>query len=157
MEVDSELVRVAVCAQDSPLRSCGTLFDGVGTLDELHRVLEVAARGDGRRWLVVVDDAHLIADPGRLEDLAAAGERCRLLVGGRAPQLHGQFGHWTRHVRRGGTGLLLQPRLDADGDLLGVRLPRRVGVPFVPGRGFLVQAGEARLIQAGLPPNGLAA
>jgi hypothetical protein len=41
----------------------------------------------------------------------------------------------------------VQPDLAADGDLLGVRLPRRLTVPLVPGRGFAVENGQATLIQ----------
>ena len=140
---------VAIADERSPLRRDKSLFDGLGTGDELRHVLEVAAHGDGRDWVVVVDDAHLIDDRRALEAVLAAGERCRVVVGGRADHLHGQFRHWTRQVRRSGVGLLLQPRLEADGNLLGVRLPRRVGVPMVPGRGFVVAHGDVALVQVG--------
>jgi hypothetical protein len=46
--------------------------------------------------------------------------------------------------------VLLQPDLAADGDLLGTRLPRRLAVPLVPGRGFAVESGQATLMQLGL-------
>lgn len=144
-----DAVMVAVADERSPLRSETEIFDGLGTIDELQHILEVAAHGDGRDWVVVVDDAHCIDDPGALAAVVAAGERCRVIVGGRADQLHGHFGHWTRRVRRSGAGLLLQPRLDADGDLLGVRLPRRLGVPMLPGRGFIVSRGDVALVQVG--------
>ena len=53
-------------------------------------------------------------------------------------------------VRQSRSGLLLQPDLAADGDLLGVRLPRRVPVAMVPGRGFMVENGTATLVQSAL-------
>lgn len=56
---------------------------------------------------------------------------------------------WIRELRREGHGLLLQPDLAADGDLLAARLPRRTSAPMVPGRGFLVRTGVAELIQVG--------
>jgi S-DNA-T family DNA segregation ATPase FtsK/SpoIIIE len=148
-DVCPDAVMVAIADERSPLRSETEIFDGLGTIDELQHVLEVAAHGDGRDWVVVVDDAHCIDDPGALAAVVAAGERCRVIVGGRADQLHGHFGHWTRQVRRSGAGLLLQSRLDTDGDLLGVRLPRRLGVPMLPGRGFVVSRGEVALVQVG--------
>jgi S-DNA-T family DNA segregation ATPase FtsK/SpoIIIE len=43
----------------------------------------------------------------------------------------------------------LHPELDVDGDLLGVRLPRRTNAVFPPGRGFLVNRGEVELVQVG--------
>ncbi len=144
---DPDTVTVAVAGERSGLRADAGRFDAVGELHQLHQVLDLAVRGDGRQWLVVVDDAHLLDEPAELDPLARRAQRCRLLVGGRADHLHGQFGHWTRQVRRSGTGLLLQPRLDADGDLLGVRLPRRVPVPLVPGRGFVVTRGDSTLVQ----------
>ena len=82
-----------------------------------------------------------------LEPLLGPGSRCRVVVGGRSDHLHGSFGHWTRVVRRSSTGLLLNPRLDTDGDLLGVRLPRRVPVPLQAGRGFLVTDADAVIVQ----------
>ncbi len=142
-----EAVTVAVAGPSSPLRADASHFDAVGEHHQLDQVLELARRGDGRDWLVVVDDAHLVDEAGALEVLARRPGRCRLLVGGRADHLHGQYGHWTRHVRRAGSGVLLSPRLDADGDLLGVRLPRRISVPMVPGRGFAVSRGQATLVQ----------
>jgi S-DNA-T family DNA segregation ATPase FtsK/SpoIIIE len=54
---------------------------------------------------------------------------------------------WIRELRREGHGLLLQPDLASDGDLLSARLPRRVSAPLVPGRGFVVQRGSVALVQ----------
>jgi DNA segregation ATPase FtsK/SpoIIIE, S-DNA-T family len=44
--------------------------------------------------------------------------------------------------------VLLRPDVDYDGDLLGVRLPRRTPVPITIARGWLVNDGVAELIQA---------
>jgi S-DNA-T family DNA segregation ATPase FtsK/SpoIIIE len=57
------------------------------------------------------------------------------------------YAPWVRELRKDGTGLLLDPDLDLDGELLGVRLPRRSNAFFPPGRGYLVAGGVARLIQ----------
>lgn len=143
---DPSLVVVAVADDRSPLRCEADNVDALGRLDQLGHVLDHAAEDSGRRWLVVVDDAHRIGEaPGleRLEGLA----HCRLVVGGRSDRLGSMFGHWTRSVRATGMGILLQPRLDADGDLLGVRLPRSTAAPLLVGRGFVVTGGDAALVQ----------
>lgn len=141
------MVCVAVADERSPLRGDTDVFDGIGTIDELERVLTVAAAGDGRDWLIVVDDVHLLEDGGLLADIARSPGRCHVIAGGRSDQLHGRFSHWTRSLRRSGVGVLLRPRLDADGDLFSVRLPRHVPVPMVAGRGFVVDRGVAVLVQ----------
>jgi S-DNA-T family DNA segregation ATPase FtsK/SpoIIIE len=55
-------------------------------------------------------------------------------------------------VRRHRLGVLLRPRAAVDGDLLGVALPLRSPVAPAPGRGYLVEAGRAELVQLALPP-----
>jgi S-DNA-T family DNA segregation ATPase FtsK/SpoIIIE len=53
-------------------------------------------------------------------------------------------------------GLLLQPDVDLDGDLLGTVLPRRGAVAplaAVPGRGYLVVDGRPGLVQVAAPAN----
>ncbi|MEM7285129.1 MAG: FtsK/SpoIIIE domain-containing protein [Actinomycetota bacterium] len=142
-----DAVLVAVADAGSPLAATPGLFDAVGPLGDLAKVLEVAGLDDEREWLVLVDDAHVHDEPGALEPLLRPDSRCRMVVGARSEHLHGSFGHWTRAVRRTNTGLLLNPRLDTDGDLLGVRLPRHVAVPLRPGRGFLVDRSDAEIVQ----------
>jgi DNA segregation ATPase FtsK/SpoIIIE, S-DNA-T family len=151
--VDETVILVGVAGPSSPLASTGELFDAFGSPEALDAVLRRALDGSSRRWAVFVDDAHLIDEAAPIEALVRAGSHVRLVVGGRSDQLHGHFSHWTRAVRRSGRGLLLQPRLDADGDLLGVRLPRRLPVQFVPGRGFLVSEGRAVLVQVARPDD----
>jgi DNA segregation ATPase FtsK/SpoIIIE, S-DNA-T family len=57
------------------------------------------------------------------------------------------FGGWLRELRKEEHGLLLAPDADVDGDLLGVRLPRRTNPVFPPGRGYLVERGSIELVQ----------
>jgi len=54
-------------------------------------------------------------------------------------------------LRREKHGLLLEPDLLADGDILGVQLPRRARLSFPPGRGFLVDRGAFELVQVATP------
>ncbi|MEA2222846.1 MAG: segregation ATPase FtsK/SpoIIIE, family, partial [Solirubrobacteraceae bacterium] len=117
-------------------------------------VEEVYARsGEGGEppLVVVIDDA------GELAEAVCAGAIETLLRRGRDRDVHvvaalerGQARHyapWIRELRKDGTGLLLDPDLDLDGELLSVRLPRRSNAFFPPGRGYLVAGGTARLIQ----------
>ncbi|MGH2944280.1 MAG: hypothetical protein ACRDLN_16060, partial [Solirubrobacteraceae bacterium] len=117
-------------------------------------VEEVYARsGEGGEapLIVVIDDA------GELAEALCAGAIETLLRRGRDRDVHvvaalerGQARHyapWIRELRKDGSGLLLDPDLDLDGELLGVRLPRRTNPSFPPGRGYLVARGTARLVQ----------
>jgi S-DNA-T family DNA segregation ATPase FtsK/SpoIIIE len=117
-------------------------------------VEEVYARsGEGGQapLIVVIDDAGELAEAvcaGALETLLRRGRDRDVRVV--AALERGQARHyapWVRELRKDGTGLLLDPDLDLDGELLGVRLPRRSNAVFPPGRGYLVVAGTARLIQ----------
>jgi len=102
--------------------------------------------------VLLVDDAEQVADPAGV--VAAALAAGWVVVGaGRADALRGLYGHWSRALRSGRTGLLLRPDLDVDGELLGVRLPRRAEAPLGhAGRGYLVQDGAVSLFQSALPP-----
>jgi hypothetical protein len=55
-------------------------------------------------------------------------------------------------ARRSRQGLVLCPEGYADGDVLGVTLPR--GTPARPGRGYLVRDGRAVRVQVATPPRG---
>jgi len=151
---DPDALVVAVADERSPLRADPGVLDAAGAPAFLREVLAAAAT-DPRRWWVLVDDAPLAEDPhGLLAALARARRPgLHLVAAGRTDDLRSGYGHWTRQVRQSRTGVLLQPALPGDGDLLSVRLPRRVGAPLVPGRGFLVAAGEAALVQVALPPS----
>ena len=84
----------------------------------------------------------------QLERLVRAGRdsSLRVIAAVETGSARGIGNGWIRELRREGHGLLLQPDLAADGDLLATRLPRRVPAPLTPGRGFLVVRGSAELI-----------
>ncbi len=120
--------------------------------DELPPTVEVVDAGSARLaelaghpgpLLVLVDDADLTADDhGALTRLVAERRPDRHVVAaGRNDRLRSRYGHWTREVRADGVGLLLVPDADLDGDLLGVRLPRRAPVGMHPGRAWLAGTG----------------
>jgi S-DNA-T family DNA segregation ATPase FtsK/SpoIIIE len=70
-----------------------------------------------------------------------------LVAASEAHAAHRTFGGWLRELRSEEHGLLLVPQVDIDGDLLGVRLPRRSSSAFPPGRGYLVRRGRVELVQ----------
>jgi S-DNA-T family DNA segregation ATPase FtsK/SpoIIIE len=101
--------------------------------------------------VLFIDDGGELADAmsvTRLERLVrvARDSSLRVVASVEAGSARGIGIAWIRELRREGHGLLLQPDLAADGDLLTARLPRRVSVPLTPGRGFLVVRGSAELI-----------
>ena len=151
---DPGLVLVGVCDERSLLWPLEAL-DAAGPLADLAHVLR-AGLGDARRWFVLVDDAPLVSDEhGVLRALLRPGRPgLHVVAAGRADDIRGGYGHWTRHVRQSRTGLLLQPDLGVDGELLSARLPRRVLVPLTAGRGFVVNTGDPHLAQIALPPGG---
>jgi S-DNA-T family DNA segregation ATPase FtsK/SpoIIIE len=119
--------------------------------DALTGALDVAGP-----LVVLVDDADRTEDDhAGLAALVADRRPDRHVVAaGRNDHLRRRFGHWTREVRADGTGLLLVPDLDLDGDLLGTRLPRRPSVDLVCGRGWLTGPGgsPSDFVQVALPP-----
>jgi S-DNA-T family DNA segregation ATPase FtsK/SpoIIIE len=104
------------------------------------------------RAVLFIDDGGELADTmsvTRLERLVrlARDSSLRVVAAVEAGSARGIGIAWIRELRREGHGLLLQPDLAADGDLLTARLPRRVPAPLMPGRGFLVVRGSAELVQ----------
>lgn len=126
--------------------------DVTGTPDGFEDLYR-AALTDERRWFFLIDGAPQVDDPlGLIAQMLAPGRPgLHVVAGGRAQDFHGALGHWTRRVSRSRTGILLAPDLAIDGDLLGLRLPRRVPVAGAVGRGFVVGGGDAVLAQLAAP------
>ena len=74
-----------------------------------------------------------------------------MVAAGRSDDLRSLYSHWTRTVRKSRAGVLLQPNVDYDGELLGVTLPRRSPVAMTVGRGYLASGGAVELLQAAGP------
>jgi S-DNA-T family DNA segregation ATPase FtsK/SpoIIIE len=112
----------------------------VGSATEAAAAIELALAA-GQAPLLAVDDAERVDDPtGHLAAVLASGA-VGSVVTGRAEALRSAYGHWTSVVRRSRTGVVLGRLGGTDADVLGVLLPRRVGVPDAPGRGWLVVDG----------------
>jgi S-DNA-T family DNA segregation ATPase FtsK/SpoIIIE len=104
--------------------------------------------------LVFVDDADELAEGPiayALEPLVKRGRNddLRFVAAAEAHALLRAFGGWLSEMRKDKRGLLLDPDIDVDGDLLGVRLPRTDKTSWPPGRGYLVTRGAMEIIQVG--------
>jgi S-DNA-T family DNA segregation ATPase FtsK/SpoIIIE len=71
-----------------------------------------------------------------------------IIAAGRAADLRGLYSHWTKTLRKSRLGVLLQPDVDYDGELLGAALPRRAPVALTAGRGYIGVGGQLALIQS---------
>jgi S-DNA-T family DNA segregation ATPase FtsK/SpoIIIE len=116
---------------------------------DAHELDELAAV-DPRRLVVVVDDAELVDDPNGVLAGLVSGREAIVVAAGRGDALRSVYGHWTASLRRQRRGIVLCPSADVDGDVLGAVLPRRHAAAWVPGRGYLLVDGEARLVQVAL-------
>jgi S-DNA-T family DNA segregation ATPase FtsK/SpoIIIE len=120
---------------------------------ELARL--VTARGGATEqtvMVVVIDDAGELADVAGANPLDTVIRRgrdvdVRVLVGIEVQIARSAYAPWIRDIRKDGHGILLDPDLDIDGDVLGVRLPRRSKPVFPPGRGYYVSNGVVQLVQ----------
>ncbi len=115
---------------------------------------EVASLPDEQfpRRVVVIDDGGEIGDPATmmaLERLVRLGRDrgVRVVPPIETTAARALSNLWCRELRRDGHGLLLSPDLMADGDLLGVMLPRRSNTAAAPGRGYLVAHARSELLQ----------
>lgn len=115
-------------------------------LDEL-----VGGVDEGAPVLIVLDDAGELVEShvaSSLETLIKRGRdtSLRILISLETGQAR-HYAAWVREIRKDGRGMLLDPNLDLDGELLGARLPRRSNALFPPGRGYVVNDGRVALAQ----------
>lgn len=148
------LVRVAARRRHDP----EPVAWDVGPVDA-HDVAEVgraaatisALLGQGRRVLVLVDDADSLSDGASavLEELARRGrdELVRVVAAADNRWAARAYGGVVPEVRRSKQGVLLAPDVELDGDLVGVRLRTPLERLGPPGRGYLVQQGVSELVQ----------
>lgn len=114
---------------------------------------ETLASEDGAT--VFIDDGDELFDVSAADALQgtlkwARDNEIRFVVAVETHATHRAFGGWIAELRKEKQGLLLEPDVEVDGDLLAVRLPRRKQV-FPPGRGYLVVRGVSHLIQVARP------
>jgi S-DNA-T family DNA segregation ATPase FtsK/SpoIIIE len=146
---DVELTGVAT--RRSALRDCPALSRVITSTDQLAELV-AELRASDRLQMLLIDDADAVDDPTRtLSDLFSAPlATLHAVVAGRTDALK-MLGHWSVGVRRSRTGLLLQPDVQVDGQLLGVTLPRRPTPPVRSGCGYRIDPGGFELVQVALP------
>ena len=140
-----------VSGRRSPLVDAGLDRSVVG--DDGLAALLASARVHTGRLVLVVDDAEQLDDSDQAIAglLAARPTDLLVIAAGRSDDLRGLYSHWTKTVRKSRCGVLLQPDVDYDGDLLGATLPRRAPVAVTTGRGYLASGGTVEFLQAARP------
>ena len=134
---------------DSVARGAEECETAIGAL--LDELLGGAEQPPARPILVVLDDAGELVESRFATSLEALIRRgrdrhLRILMSIETGQAR-HYAAWVREIRKDGRGMLLDPNLDVDGELLGARLPRRSNASFPPGRGYLVHDGRVTLAQ----------
>lgn len=137
-----------VCGRRSPLVGAGLDQSAVGAEDVA--ALLASARVHQGPLVLLVDDAEQFDDSDSAFDglLSARTSDLLVIAAGRSDDLRSLYSHWTKTIRKSRSGVLLQPNVDFDGDLLGATLPRRAPVAVTPGRGYLVVGGAVEFLQA---------
>ena len=110
-----------------------------------------AGLGDASAYVVFVDDATDLRDTyadGRLEALARRGRDLgvRVVAAADNTAVHRTYGGVLTEVRRDRNAVLLRPDVDLDGELAGVRLPRRT-LRWPAGRAYVANEGVVGLVQ----------
>ena len=150
----SKLSVYGLCQRRSSLASAPLDRVAVGADEVAALVASVRlARGP---VVLLIDDAEQFEDTdASLSGLLGANlPNLHVVAAGRSDELRSLYSHWTRTLRKSRAGVLLQPDLDYDGELLGVQLPRKSLVPLTIGRGYLCQSGAAVLVQTAAPAAG---
>ncbi|MGL3807880.1 FtsK/SpoIIIE domain-containing protein [Paeniglutamicibacter sp. R2-26] len=142
------------CDRRSPL--AGADLDRVAVGPEDLPALLAGLRLERGPVVLLIDDAERFEDTDQsLAGLLAASHgQLRVIAAGRSADLRGLYAHWTKTVRKSRCGVLLQPDVDYDGELLGTTLPRRAPVALTPGRGYLCVGGTSSFVQTMSPGRG---
>jgi S-DNA-T family DNA segregation ATPase FtsK/SpoIIIE len=137
-----------ICDRRSPLALADLDRVAVGT-DEVPALLASLRLERGPVFLLI-DDAERFEDSDQsIAGVVASGQPglC-VIAAGRAADLRGLYTHWTKTVRKSRLGVLLQPDINYDGELLGTALPRKSPVALTAGRGYIGVGGQLALIQS---------
>ena len=141
----------AISNRRSPLGNVP--FDKIVSNQEEIPAMLAALRLETGPVFLFIDDAERVEDP----DQSIAGLLTTtdpwvcVVAAGRAGDLRSQYGHWTKKLSKSRCGVLLQPDVDFDGDLINVKLPRRAPVALTTGRGYAGFGGSVALIQSMSP------
>ena len=150
----------------APRRSALTAIDGLSTTVSrgveacdakaaqrlVETVLARALEDDHDLLVVVIDDVDELAEASRAPRWRRSSGAGATSTSASSPHARRRparalLRRSLRELRKDGSGLLLAPNLDMDGEILGVRLPRRTTLVFPPGRGFLIGGALPVLVQ----------
>lgn len=137
-----------ICDRRSPLAAADLDRVAVGA-DEVPALL-ASLRLERNPVFLLIDDAERFDDVDQsIAGVVASGQAglC-VIAAGRSSDLRGLYSHWTKTVRKSRLGVLLQPDVDYDGELLGATLPRKAPVAITAGRGYIGVGGRTALIQS---------
>ncbi|UWX97477.1 FtsK/SpoIIIE domain-containing protein [Arthrobacter zhaoxinii] len=143
-----------ICDRRSPLATADLDRVAVGA-DEVPALL-ASLRLERAPVFLLIDDAERIDDADQsITGLVASGQPgvC-VIAAGRSADLRSLYSHWTKTLRKSRLGVLLQPDVDYDGELLGTTLPRKAPVALTTGRGYIGVGGQVALIQSISPESG---
>ncbi len=142
-----------ICGRRSPL--AGAPLDRCVSGDDGLAALLAAARVHRGRLVILIDDAEQFddADQAIVGLLGARTSDLLVVAAGRSDDLRTMYGHWTRTVRKSRSGILLQPNVDYDGELLGANLPRRAPVAMSVARGYVASGGTLEFLQVASPTS----
>lgn len=120
----------------------------------LEQLLDQADNKSLPEAVVIIDDAEDLADTAD-GSLARVTKRSRdlniwVIVACDTQAAHRSHRGCIAEVKKDRHALVLMPDVDVDGDLAGVRFPRRTSIQFVPGRGYLVRRGIGSLMQVAI-------
>jgi S-DNA-T family DNA segregation ATPase FtsK/SpoIIIE len=120
-------------------------------------VWEAALEKSGDEPVVILlDDGEALKDTPAAELFRGIIKRTgrdgqALVLGGNADGICTGLSGWQVEAKKARQGVLLSPQGTADGDLIGIRLPRSgVGSAIQPGRGLL-HLGDGRLLTVATP------
>lgn len=136
-----------ICDRRSPLRHAG--LHRTSHTPEMIPKLTASLRKMHTRVFLLIDDAERVDDTDHSLAglLAAPPPHLTTVATGLSAEIRSLYNHWSRATRKARNGVLLQPDIDYDGELLGAKLPRHAPVAITPGRGYLCSGGTATLVQ----------
>jgi S-DNA-T family DNA segregation ATPase FtsK/SpoIIIE len=137
-----------ICDRRSPLALAE--LDRVAVGPDAVPALLASLRLERGPVFLLIDDAERFEDADQaIAGVVASGQPglC-VIAAGRAADLRGLYTHWTKTVRKSRLGVLLQPDINYDGELLGAALPRQAPVALTAGRGYISVGGQLGLIQS---------
>jgi S-DNA-T family DNA segregation ATPase FtsK/SpoIIIE len=146
---------LVITPRRSPLRSLDGSPGVLGVLNGDLTADDVTTAVAGvERYVVVVDDAELLADnfaSPALEEIIISGRDAEhgLVLAGSTDDLGRLYSGFARTALKSRCGLFVALQGPSDGDLFGIRLPRGAG-PGPLGRGLLVRPGVTAPVQIAL-------